>query len=51
MFLQTKWEKERALGIFFSLPGLRFLISCYILYPGPYLQNPPNKKDHFSNKK
>ena len=27
MILQTKWEMEKVLGIFFDLQGLNFLIS------------------------
>ena len=48
MFLPTKWEMKRVLGIFLYLQGLNFLIACCIICPGSYLEN---KKEHFSNKK
>ena len=41
-----------AFCIFFSMPGFSLLISCYILFPGPYLQKLLNitKKIAFEKK-
>ena len=40
MTLRSKWEKGRVLCIFFKLQG--GYTCCYILYPGPYLENKDN---------
>ena len=40
MFLQIKWEKRRV--YFFNFQGRSFVIACYILYLGLYLENKGN---------
>ena len=45
----------QGIPIFFNLKGRSFLIACYILYPGLYLENKGNhqiyKKNHFQRKR
>ena len=43
MFLQTKWEMGKVVGIFL-LFAKSYLLTCFILYPRPHLENKGNRK-------